>query len=286
MHTSKMDPAVQRVVARATNVRTDGRESRHLCLSRHERGGWLKTMARIAYNDHDAAAFEATRHLPDQGLAAWRTAVAKHLDPRPGTRLLDLGAGTGMWARAFTDWYDGVEVIAVEPAAAMRDRCRYSPVLAGDASNVPLPDDSVDAAWLSTVIHHVPDLTAAARELRRVVRPGGPILIRSAFAGRHEAITLFRFFPAAIRVLDTYPSVDDVAAAFTTAGFTAVALEPIPQTTSPSLRESAATLRREAHTPLQLITDEEYAQGLARLHRAARSESGPVIDALDLLVLR
>jgi hypothetical protein len=44
------------------------------------------------------------------------------------------------------------------------------------------------------MIHHVPDLTAAARELRRVVRAGGPILIRSAFAGRHQAITLFRFF--------------------------------------------------------------------------------------------
>jgi hypothetical protein len=119
-----------------------------------------------------------------------------------------------------------------------------------------------------------------------VVRPGGPVLIRSAFAGRHQAITLFRFFTEAIRVLDTYPSIDDVETAFTTAGFTAISLEPVPQTTSPSLRDIAASLRREAHTPLQLITDEEYANGLARLHRAAQTEYGPVIDALDLLVLR
>jgi ubiquinone/menaquinone biosynthesis C-methylase UbiE len=243
-------------------------------------------MTRIAYDSQDAAAFEATRHLLDQGLAAWREAVAKHLDPRPGTRLLDLGAGTGMWARAFTDWYDTVDVIAVEPSAAMRTRCHYSPVLPGDAGNLPLKDNSVDAAWLSTMIHHVPDLTAAARELRRVVRAGGPVLIRSAFAGRHQAITLFRFFTEAIRVLDTYPSVDDVVTAFTTAGFTPISLEPVPQTTAPSLLEIAATLRREAHTPLQLITDEEYSNGLARLHQAAHTERGPVIDALDLLVLR
>jgi SAM-dependent methyltransferase len=242
-------------------------------------------MARIAYDIHDAAAFEATRHLSDQALAGWRAAVAKHLHPQPGTRLLDLGAGTGMWARAFTDWYD-VDVIAVEPSAAMRARCHYSPTLAGDASNLPLTDNSVDAAWLSTMIHHVPDLTAAARELRRVVRPGGPILIRSAFAGRHQAITLFRFFTEAIRVLDTYPSVEDVETAFTTAGFTAISFEPVPQTTSPSLRDIAANLRREAHTPLQLITDEEYANGLTRLYCAAQTERGPVIDALDLLVLR
>ena len=119
-----------------------------------------------------------------------------------------------------------------------------------------------------------------------MVRPGGPILIRSAFAGRHQAITLFRFFTEAIRVLDTYPSADDVVTAFTTAGFTATALDPVPQTTSRSLRDIAANLRREAHTPLQLITDEEYSNGLARLHHAAQTEHGPVIDALDLLVLR
>jgi SAM-dependent methyltransferase len=243
-------------------------------------------MARIAYNSHDAAAFEATRHLAEHGLAGWRNAVTRHLDPRPGTRLLDLGAGTGMWARAFTDWYDGIQVIAVEPAEAMRARCPHLHVLAGDAAAIPLPNDSVDAAWLSTVIHHVPDLAAAARQLRRVLRPGSPVLIRSAFAGRHHAITLFRYFPEAIRVLDTYPSVEDVEAAFATAGFTTVAFEQIPQTTAPSLREVAATIRREAHTPLQLITDDEYATGLARLHRAAQIERGPVVDALDLLVLR
>jgi hypothetical protein len=56
--------------------------------------------------------------------------------------------------------------------------------------------------------------------------------------------------------------------------------------TSPSLQVMAATLRREAHTPLQLITDAEYAAGLARLEHAARAEHGPVIDALDLLVLQ
>jgi SAM-dependent methyltransferase len=203
-------------------------------------------MARIAYNSNEAAAFAATRHIPNHGLTAWRDAVTRHLNPEPGTRLLDLGAGTGMWARAFTDWYHNINVIAVEPSEAMRGRCSHPHLLPGDAASIPLNDNSVDAAWLSTVIHHVPDLTAAARELRRVVRPDGPVLTRSAFPGRHQAITLFRFFPEAIHVLDGYPSVDDVAAAFASCGFTITALEQVPQTTSPSLREFATKLRREA----------------------------------------
>lgn len=243
-------------------------------------------MARIAYDDRDAAAFAESRHLADEGLIAWRDAVARHLRPKPGLRLLDLGSGTGLWARALGGWFDGLEIVAVEPSPAMRARCLVPGVLAGDASDLPLADDSIDAAWLSTVIHHIPDLPAAARELRRVLHPDAPVLIRSAFAGRHQAIAMFRYFPEAIRVLDTFPSVAAVETAFATAGFTTTAFEPVPQVTSPSLRHIAANLHRAAHTPLQLITDAEYQTGLARLRTAAETETGPVVDTLDLLVLR
>ena len=45
-------------------------------------------------------------------------------------------------------------------------------------------------------------------------------------------------------------------------------------------------MARAAHTPLQLITDGEYAAGRARLQRAAAVEPGPVTDVIDLLVLK
>jgi SAM-dependent methyltransferase len=43
---------------------------------------------------------------------------------------------------------------------------------------------SADGAWLSLVIHHIPDLGAAAQEIRRVLRPGAAAMIRQAFPGR------------------------------------------------------------------------------------------------------
>jgi SAM-dependent methyltransferase len=243
-------------------------------------------MGRIAYDSNAAEAFAANRQLAPEGLTAWREAVTRHLAPRPGTRLLDLGAGTGSWSQAFAGWFPGLEVTAVEPSAAMRARCACPGVLAGSADDIPLSDESVDAVWLSTVIHHIPDLPRAAREIRRVLRPGGVVLIRSAFAGRPDGITLFRYFPEAVRVLDTFPGVPQVAAAFAAAGLALTADEQVPQVTAGSLREAAAGLRRAAHTPLQLITDDEYAAGLARLRQAAGTTSGPVMDALDLLVFR
>lgn len=243
-------------------------------------------MALIAYDDGDAAAFAATRHLSAPGLDAWRLAVGRHLNPGPGVRLLDLGSGTGSWSRAFRTWWPRMSVLAVEPSAAMRARTVHRPVVAGRAEEIPLRDDTVDGVWLSTVVHHVPDLTMAAGEVRRVLRPGAPVLIRSAFAGRHDGIALFRFFPEAVAILDRYRGVAEVEAAFSTAGFTRVGVEAVPQVTAPSLGDVARHLRRAAHTPLQLISDEAYAAGLHRLRAAAAVESGPVVDHLDLLVLR
>ncbi|MGW3793503.1 class I SAM-dependent methyltransferase [Micromonospora arida] len=243
-------------------------------------------MALIAYDSVDAAAFQMTRHLRDDDLATWREAIGRHFEPQSGMRLLDLGCGTGSWARAFREWWPELDVVAVEPSAAMRERAVFQPVMPGSAEDIPCEDGSLDGVWLSTVIHHVPDLAAAAREIRRVLKPGAPVLIRSAFAGRHEAISLFRWFPEAVAVLDRYPSISDAEAAFATAAFTTVGCEPVSQVTAPSLAEAAAGLHREAHTPLQLISDEEYAAGVVRMNDAARVQSGPVIDALDLLVLR
>ena len=249
-------------------------------------------MARINYDDRTAAAFKAVREVPRDRLADWRAALHRHLRPQPGMTLADIGAGTGAFAAALRVWF-GISVLAVEPSAAMRAQIPRRPgiqVLEGHASALPLPDGSADAAWLSTVIHHIPDLEAAAREIRRVLRPGAPVLIRQAFPGRADGIGLVRWFPETAKTIDTYPSVDETCEAFAAAGFHRDALEQVPQTDLTDLTEFLGRVDafRQADTTMRNLTEEEFRRGRDRLRLAAQDAAArqPRTSWLDLLVLR
>ena len=96
-------------------------------------------------------------------------------------RVLELGAGHGL---NFPHYPGTVtEVIAVEPEPTLRAQATRAAssapvpvrVLAGVADDLPVEDESVDAAVASLVLCSVPDQDRALAELRRVVRPGGQL---------------------------------------------------------------------------------------------------------------
>ena len=260
-------------------------------------------MARISYDDQTAAAYKAVREVPRAGLWEWREAVRRHLRPSQGMILVDVGAGTGQFSSAFNDWFD-LSVVAVEPSAAMRDQIPHTPairVLEGNASALPLPDESADAAWLSLVIHHIPELEVAAHEIRRVLRPGAPVLIRQGFPDRYEpsgnlkpdSIELIRWFPETARTASTFPSLKDTGQAFAAAGFHQDALEQVRETRPASLAEFLGQVDtfRQADTTMRNLTEDEFARGKERLRRAVRDAEGTPnpetrSNWLDLLVLR
>ena len=252
-------------------------------------------MARISYDEQTAVAFKAVREVPRDGLSEWREAVRRHLRPSQGMTLVDIGAGTGQFAAAFGDWFD-LSVLAVEPSAAMRGQIPRTPaiqVLEGNASALPLPGESADAAWLSLVIHHIPDLGVAAREIRRVLRPGAPVLIRQGFPGRLDGVELVRWFPETARMVDTYPSLEDTRNAFAAAGFHQDALEQVRETYPISLADFLGQVDtfRHADTTMRSLTEAEFLRGKERIRRAVRDAeetANPEARSnwLDLLVLR
>jgi hypothetical protein len=120
-----------------------------------------------------------------------------------------------------------------------------------------------------------------------VVRPGGAILIRSWFPGG-EDVFHFHYFPGARRIAETFPTVAAVGEAFATAAFGIEAVESVPQASVQSLADVYERVRLRADTTLQLLSDEEFAEGLRHLEADAAAERAPkpVVSRLGLLVLR
>jgi ubiquinone/menaquinone biosynthesis C-methylase UbiE len=250
----------------------------------------------MSYDEQTAAAYKAVREVPREGLGQWREAVRCHLRPTQGMTLVDIGAGTGAFASAFSDWF-GLSVLAVEPSVEMREHIPRTPAIEvreGDASALPLPDESADAAWLSLVIHHIPDLGAAAHEIRRVLRPGAPVLIRGGISGtNYDGIENVRWFPETARMVDTFPSVEDTCRAFAGAGFHQEALEQVRETYPTSLADFLGQVDtlRHADTTMRNLTEDEFLRGKERLRHAVRlaeTTANPETRSnwLGLLVLR
>ncbi|MEM1207041.1 MAG: metalloregulator ArsR/SmtB family transcription factor [Acidobacteriota bacterium] len=100
----------------------------------------------------------------------------------PSWTVGDLGCGTGRVSAALASWVH--QVIAVDGSSAMleaaRERLRpwdHVDVRGGDLEHLPLEDATLDAATLFLALHHTPDPAEVLREARRVLKPGGRLLV-------------------------------------------------------------------------------------------------------------
>jgi SAM-dependent methyltransferase len=130
---------------------------------------------------------------------AWERRRALLLaEARPGERVLDLGCGAGRFVAALRD--AGADPVGVELAEAALERARHNAPgadlrLLEEDGSLPLEHASVDLVWCSEVLEHVADTGHLLLESRRVLRPGGRLLVTVPFHGRVKgaAIALLRF---------------------------------------------------------------------------------------------
>jgi demethylmenaquinone methyltransferase/2-methoxy-6-polyprenyl-1,4-benzoquinol methylase len=109
----------------------------------------------------------------------WRAAVVRAVDPRPGDKVLDLAAGTGTSSQPFRD--RGATVVPCDFSVGMlrvgKGHLPQLPFVAGDATRLPFADDTFDAVTISFGLRNVVDPDAGLREMLRVTRPGGRLVV-------------------------------------------------------------------------------------------------------------
>src|ERR1700712_4181578 len=109
----------------------------------------------------------------------WRHAVVTAVGPQPGEKVLDLAAGTGTSSQPFRD--RGAMVVPCDFSLGMlRVGKQHRPALpftAGDATALPFADDTFDAVTISFGLRNVVDPDAGLREMLRVTKPGGRLVV-------------------------------------------------------------------------------------------------------------
>ena len=138
--------------------------------------------------DRVAPLYDAMNTVMTAGLdARWRRAAAAAAMLAPGGAAVDVACGSGALTRelALRVGRTGT-VIGVDISERMLERARgwRAPddaarprYVHGDALALPLPDASADATTIAFGLRNVPDYAACLAELRRVVRPGGPVVV-------------------------------------------------------------------------------------------------------------
>ena len=121
-----------------------------------------------------------------------------------GDRLLDVGCGPGAFTAVAADRLGPGCVVGVDPspsfAAACRERHPGVDVRVGAAEELPADDDAFDIAVAQLVMHFASDAPRAAREMRRVVRPGGVVAVSVWDSG--DGMGLLRVLRDARRALE------------------------------------------------------------------------------------
>jgi len=123
-----------------------------------------------------------------------RERLLEALEPRRGERLLEVGPGTGYCTLPVAGALGGGSLYVLDLQQEMLDHALrrahergLDNVIAerGDATRLPYADGSFEGAFLVAVLGEIPDQDAALRELRRVLRPGGRLVVGELFGDPH-----------------------------------------------------------------------------------------------------
>lgn len=128
-----------------------------------------------------AARYVTANHVLSLGTdVLWRRRALQIIAEWSPRNLLDIATGTGDLALAVLRAFPETEVLGTDFCRPMLDvavKRGLSRVLEADALHLPLPDHSYDAATVAFGLRNMADYEAALREFRRILRPGGHLLV-------------------------------------------------------------------------------------------------------------
>jgi ubiquinone/menaquinone biosynthesis C-methylase UbiE len=231
-------------------------------------------LIRVDYDAVQHANYARGRALSTARIERYMQSFASVL---PATRPLvgiDLGSGVGRFTPALADAFGG-PIYGVEPADRMRAVAEADAVhpqvryLAGEGAAIPQPEGCADFLLMFLSFHHFPDKSAAVAEIRRVVKVGGVVILRSTFSDRVPDHWFRAYFPRSQAIEEAmFPSVAEASAMFEAGGFTTRAFVGEEAPFEGDLADAVARLKLRAVSTFEHMSEAELQAGFAALDAA------------------
>lgn len=227
----------------------------------------------------------ATRTTYAQRLAdnSWSDTIAGLVDPR-GARVADIGCGGGIYSTAWLD-LGAASVVGVDFSEQMilaaqnraENRAGLS-FVTGDATDTGLPTGSYDVVFQKALIHHLPEPAKAFAEARRLLAPGGTLIVqdrtmddvRKPGSAEHLRGYFFEVFPKLLAVEERRrPEAETVTSALHSLGFAEVATSTLAE-------------KRQSYSDVESLRQDLAARtGRSILHDLSDTELETLIDVIS-----
>ena len=235
-------------------------------------------------------AYDRGRDHGPEVLELWMNVLASALGTDRVNTIVDLGCGTGRFSEGLARRFDAC-VVGIDPSAKMLTQAREKRRLPrvhyqrGSAEAIPLASGAADVIFMSMSFHHFSDPESAAHECRRVLRPGGAVVVRNGTRDRISSYPYVPFFPQTRPILeDVLPSVAELRHVFESAGFRCLGAHVVTQVIAPDWRAYADKLATGSDSVLARLPADELAEGIEAMRN--HQESGPIVEPIDVLFFR
>jgi ubiquinone/menaquinone biosynthesis C-methylase UbiE len=254
-------------------------------------------MCRAISMDYDStsipAGYDRSRDHGPEVIELWMDRVEASIGALQLGAVCDLGCGTGRFTDALAKRF-GAIVIGLDPSEKMLRQARTKPhrgrvhYVRGGGEAIPLANGSVDAVFISMAIHHFSNADGAARECRRILSPGGALLVRTGTRDQIPNYPYVPFFPPSLPLLEMrLPTAENVQGTFRAAGFKMGAFHVVVQTIAPTVSSYADKLAAGGDSILASLSSEDFESGLAAIRaHASLVDPRPVSEPIDFFVFR
>ena len=238
--------------------------------------------------------YASGRALSPAQFAVWEELVREALGGDSVRRVVDLGCGLGR----FSAWLSGLTdaaVAGVDRSERMLAQAMADPAertvhwIRASAEKLPIRDASCDFVWMFLVYHHLVDRPACLAECARILGRGRTLVIVNSTAETLDSYLWLPFFPSARAIdLARLPRRASVIELARDAGLGLVCHRTVMNPVAPDLPTYAERIASRTISTLQMVSDEEWAHGIAGFRRYCQREDRgqPVLDEIDAFTFR